>query len=88
MVGVAKWHHCFAMGPAPAWPTSVKERQVILNCPVISLSCFTVDPPTWTPTRAKGLSFSFVTSDRSCGHWLLHWSQTKLQKSSKTTFPR
>jgi hypothetical protein len=33
-------------------------------------------PPTWTPTSAKGLSFSFFTSDRSWGHWARQVGQT------------
>src|SRR5262249_47237310 len=42
-----------------------KERQVICCLSITALSCFALRPPMWTPMRAKGLAFSFVTSDRS-----------------------
>jgi hypothetical protein len=38
--------------------------------------------------RAKGLSASRFTSDRSCGYMARHGPHQFPQKSSTTTFPR
>jgi hypothetical protein len=74
-VGVAGMFHCRLRAPS-----SSRDRQLMLCSFIVSLS----SPGSWnqelTPINAKGLSFSFVTSDRSCGQVVRQVSQNSLQK--------
>ena len=69
-------------------PESANDRQVSFSLSTTFLSPVESWPAVLTPIRAKGLSSSLVTSDRSWGHWPLQVSQYSDQKSSSTTLPR
>src|SRR5438067_12170579 len=73
------------MGPS-VLPPSHQERQVSW---FLSLTFFTSSrlSSELTPSRAKGLSASFFTSDRSCGYMARQGPHQCPQKSSRTTLP-
>jgi hypothetical protein len=77
------------MGPGPSSTgASEKDRQLSFSLSITFLRSAALVALMLTPTMAKGLSASFLTSDRSWGHRARHTGQYWLQKSSSTTFPR
>ena len=61
-------------------PSSAKFRQLRFSFSMTSLSASGLWGTTLMPIKANGLSFSFLTSDRSWGQWARHVSQYSCQK--------